>query len=157
MPKHKPIGIVIADSSRAQIVTRRPEARGFNLVTAFQSADAHASAHMLGGDKPGRGQERASSAHHAIEPRIDAHEASQVKFLRTVAQYLNENAKDGAIGSLVLCAPPRALGRLRKLVDQRRGGVFRRAAGLAQPLKAERIPDLAESKRLRLRSARGSW
>jgi protein required for attachment to host cells len=134
MPKHKPIWIVIADSSRAQILTRRPEARGFDLVTAFQSADAHASAHMLGGDKPGRGQESASSAHHAIEPRIDAHEASQVKFLRTVAQYLNENAKDGAVGGLVLCAPPRALGHLRKLLDR----------SVAQKIRSEVPKDLTQ-------------
>ena len=117
MPKHFVTWIVIADASRAQIVTRREDQGGFDLVTAFQSPEAHASSHELGPARPGRGQESANPAHHAIEPRVDPHEESAVAFLRTVADYLNENATNTEIHRLILFAPPRALGHLRKMLN----------------------------------------
>ena len=117
MIKHYVTWIVIADSIRAQILTRREDRPGFDIVTAFQSPDGHVSAHQLGGDRPGRIQESANPAHHAMEPRIDPHEENTIQFLRTVAQYLNENATVEEVLGLILFAPPRALGHLRKMLD----------------------------------------
>lgn len=117
MPKHSTTWIVIANSSRAQIVTRREDGPGFDIVTAFQSSEAHTPSHLLGGDRPGRMQESANPAHHAIEPRLDPHEEDAIHFLQTVAQYLNEGATTEEVRGLVLIAPPRALGRLRKMLD----------------------------------------
>jgi protein required for attachment to host cells len=117
MLKHRKTWIVIADASRAQVVTRREDESGFDIVTGLQSPDAHASSHQLGGDRPGRMQESANPAHHAIQPRIDPHEESELEFLRTVAQYLNENATSAEVRNLILFAPPRALGHLRKMLD----------------------------------------
>lgn len=134
MPKQKTTWIVIADSSRAQILTRRVERPGFDVITAFESPDAHASAHQLGADRPGRVQESAYSAHHAVEPRIDPHEESQIQFLRTVAAYLNENGTREEVRDLILFAPPRALGHLRKLLD----------AAVVRKIRAEAPKDLTQ-------------
>jgi protein required for attachment to host cells len=117
MLKRKVTWIVIADSSRVQILTRREEGPGFDVVTAFQSSGAHTPSHLLGGDRPGRMQESANPAHHAIEPRLDPHEENTIHFLQSVAQYLNESATVEEVRSLVLVAPPRALGHLRKMLD----------------------------------------
>lgn len=118
MRKHQVTWIVIADSSRVQVLARRADQRGFDVVTALESPDAHASSHQLGSDRPGRGQESANSAHHAIEPRLDPHDEIMIQFLQTVAQYLNENATREEIRDLILFAPPRALGQLRKMLDK---------------------------------------
>jgi len=117
MPHPRITWIVIADSSRAQVLTRREEETGFDIVTAFQSPDAHASSHQLGADRPGRMQESANPAHHAVQPRTDPHEESMLAFLGTVAQYLNENATSAEVKSLILFAAPRALGHLRKMLS----------------------------------------
>jgi protein required for attachment to host cells len=134
MVKHYVTWIVIADSSRAQILTRREDPPGFDIVTAFQSPEGHASAHQLGSDRPGRTQESANSAHHAIEPRIDPHEESTIQFLQTVAQYLNENATVEEVRGLILFAPPRALGHLRKMLDP----------SVARKIRAEAPKDLTK-------------
>ena len=136
MPKRRATWIVIADSSRAQIVTRREDQTGFDIVTALQSADAHASSHELGVDRPGRMQESANPAHHVIEPRVDAHEESTLEFLRMVAQYLNENATSTEVRSLVLFAPPRALGHLRKMLN----AAVTRKISAAAPKDLTRVP-----------------
>jgi len=136
MPKHRVTWIVIADSSRAQIVTLREDQTGFDIVTALQSADAHASSHDLGVDRPGRMQESANPAHHAIEPRVDAHEQSTLEFLRMVAQYLNENATSTDVRSLILFAPPRALGHLRKMLN----AAVTRKIRAAAPKDLTRVP-----------------
>jgi protein required for attachment to host cells len=117
MLKHTSLWIVLADSSRARILTRRVTGAGFEVVSAFDAAEAHAESHDLRSDRPGRSQESANSAHHAIEPRVDPHEASTIEFLGTVADYLNENALRDEVRGLLLFAPPQALGHLRKMLD----------------------------------------
>ena len=132
MLKHYATWIVIADSSRAHIVTRREGQPGFDIVTAFQSPEAHASSHQLGSERPGRTHESANPAHHSVEPRVDPHEQSMIQFLRTVAQYLNENATAEEVRGLILFAPPSALGHLRKMINP----------GVAQKIRAEAPKDL---------------
>ncbi|HUK57645.1 MAG TPA: host attachment protein [Stellaceae bacterium] len=116
MPKHAAQWIILADASRARILTRR--GTGFDVVSAFEAAEAHARSHDLRSERPGRAQESANSAHHAIEPRVDPHEASTIEFLETVAAYLNENATGDDVRGLLLFAPPRALGHLRKMLSE---------------------------------------
>jgi len=134
MPKHNAPWIVIADSSRVQILTRRAEQPGFDIVTAFQAPEGHASAHQLGSERPGRMQESANSAHHSVEPRHDPHEEATIEFLRTIARYLNDNATREDVPGLILFAPPRALGHLRKMLEP----------GVARKIRAEVPKDLTK-------------
>lgn len=134
MPKHTLTWIVIADSSRAQILTRRTDRPGFDVVAAFQSAEAHTAGRDLVSDRPGRNQESAYSAHHAVEPRLDPHEEAMLQFLRTVADHLNQEAARPEVGDLILFAPPRALGHLRKMLD----------AAVAKKISAEAPKDLTQ-------------
>ena len=142
MPKRTALWIVLADSSRARILTRGATDTEFDVVSAFEAAEAHAESHDLRSERPGRGRESANPAHHAIEPRLDPHEASSMEFLGTVAAYLNENARGDEVGGLLLFAPPRALGHLRKMLSDPVAKKIR----LESPKDLTRIPtaDLAQ-------------
>ena len=134
MLKHKVTWIVIADSSRVQIVARREGEPGFDVVTAFQSPEAHVPSHQLSSERPGRMQESSNPAHHSVEPRLDPHEEDMIQFLKTVAHYLNENATREDVLALILFAPPRALGHLRKMLKP----------GVAEKIRAEVPKDLTK-------------
>jgi len=67
-------------------------------------------------DRPPRVQDSFGSGRHAIERRLTAHEIAENKLLaqvaaRTVAEIRSEKPE-----CLALCAPPKALGVLRKLL-----------------------------------------
>lgn len=118
MAKHKRTWIVLADSSRALIVKRRENEPGFDVVTHLASKEAHVPGRDIVSDRPGRTQESGYSAHHAIEPRHDPHAMELTAFVRTVAQYLNQQSAANAFERVILFAPKRALGQLREMLDE---------------------------------------
>jgi protein required for attachment to host cells len=61
-----------------------------------------------------RAQESVGRHRHRIERRLSAHEANEVKFLARVAERIDALADRYSAKSLILCAPPRALGILRE-------------------------------------------
>jgi protein required for attachment to host cells len=65
-------------------------------------------------DRPGRVQEAGTSARSSIEP-VDHHDLEEKAFLGKVVKRLEEFVAAGTIHHLILVAPPRALGAIRKL------------------------------------------
>ena len=92
---------VIADGGRARFV-ERDEDGAFRTLSSFVSTELHMSAHELGRDLPARVKESASPARSAVEPRRDLHEAAKEDFIRTVADTLAGELKDGKFDELVL-------------------------------------------------------
>ena len=117
MPKPKITWIVLADSSRALVVVRRATEPGFDVIVKMESGEAHVPSHDLGSDRPGRTQESANSAHHAIAPRHDPHQLRLTAFLGRVAAYLNAQSAARAFDRAIVFAPAHALGELREMLD----------------------------------------
>ena len=105
--------IVVMDSAQARLLETTDGER-FELVDEMASEVAHMRTHDLVSDRPGRGHESAASAHHAIEGRHDAHELAKQNFVRSVADRLGKAAQDAKYERLVLVAPKRQLGELRR-------------------------------------------
>ena len=103
---------VIADGGRARFVERDEEG-AFRTLSSFVSTELHKSAHELGRDRPARVKESASPARSAVEPRRDLHEAAKEDFIRTVADTLAGDLKDGKFDELVLVAPPGVIAELK--------------------------------------------
>lgn len=108
---------VLADGSRARIVTRPDPAADYVVIFAEDSASAHARSHDLMSERPGRSQESAYSGRHAIEPRHDAHRLEQAKFLRSLVAHVNRESARGSFDHLVIYASPRCLTTLRDGLD----------------------------------------
>jgi protein required for attachment to host cells len=60
-----------------------------------------------------RVQDSTGHHRHRVERRLSAHEANEEKFLLDVARKIESVMESFAAKSLILCAPPKALGSLR--------------------------------------------
>lgn len=113
MPKPLKTWICVADGAHARIVTPQETASGYAIVTEFDSTDAHRRSRNLGSDRPGRAQESAYSARHAVEPRSDPQAARKREFVRMVAEHLDRARERGDFDELLLFAPAPCLHDLR--------------------------------------------
>jgi protein required for attachment to host cells len=135
MPRQRKTWIVMADGSRARILTRRAEAPGFEVVSDLAAEEARLPTRDITAHKPGRAQESAYSGRHAVEPRSDAHQERKSAFLRSLAERLNRAAGEALFDDLILFAPPRALGELRQALED----------GTRAKIKAEAPKDLTNT------------
>jgi len=136
MPRHPTTWIVIADGSRARIVVRREDGKGFDIVSEAVSEEAHTPSREIWADRPGQAQESAYTGHHSIEPRRDPHEERKAAFIRGVAVQLNQAAGDKRFDNLILFAPPRCLGELRDALDD----AVRRKIKASAPKDLTKLP-----------------
>ena len=113
--RRQKLWVVIADGEHARVVTPAP-AKQFATMLALDSVTAHKRSVDLGSDRPGRGQESATTTRHASQPRHDPHELAEQAFVRDVAHQLDEHAASGDFDRLVLVAPTRALHELRTAI-----------------------------------------
>lgn len=132
MPKRRVTWFVLADGSRARFLTRRLGAPGYEVVAEYESPDARVPTRDILSDRPGRQQESANAAHHAIEAHSDPHRERKTAFARQIASRLNAAAAEGAFDELVLYAAPRVLAALRDALDD--GARARLKAAFAKDL-----------------------
>lgn len=109
---------VLADGSRARILTRRQEGAGYEVAAEYELPELHVPTRDILSDRPARVRESANSAHHAAEPRQDAHRERKVAFAQQVAGHLNAASAKGAFDELVLYAAPRSLATLRDALNE---------------------------------------
>jgi protein required for attachment to host cells len=126
--------VVLADGARARILANTGPGTGLIEVEDWESREARKPTHELGVERPGRGQESANRARHAVTPHADWHEVEKINFAHGLARYLKEHGDTGSFDQLILAAPPRTLGELRKSID----------AATAGRLKSEINKDLTQ-------------
>lgn len=121
MPNDTKLWVVLADGAHARIVTRGKTAPGaapgYVLVTEFDSVDAHHLTRDIMSGKPGRVYESGYSGHHAVQPRTDPHQAAKLKFMHTLADYINAAGAKNDYDELILFAPAHCLHELRECLD----------------------------------------
>jgi protein required for attachment to host cells len=112
--------ILIADGAKARLLERvganAPLTPASNRC--LSEAEARIPSRDIGADRPGRVQESANTARHAMEPRVDWHRYAKEQFARSVAGALEEAALRKKYEALILVAPPQALGDLRGALGQ---------------------------------------
>jgi protein required for attachment to host cells len=102
MPKRRVTWFVLADGSRARVLTRRQKEPGIEVVEEHDDPAARLPTREIGSDRPGRVQESANSAHHAVEAHHDAHRERKTAFARQLADRLNAASAAGTFDGLVL-------------------------------------------------------
>ena len=118
MKAHKKFWILVADGRRARILEYDDPETGLRPATSSDYVADSRPSRERGSDRPGRVHESASSLRHAIQPRVDWHDFEEVKFAHEMAKLLNKARLHRAFDQLVLVAPPRSLGELRKALDR---------------------------------------
>jgi protein required for attachment to host cells len=105
--------VVVCDGAKALILENAGDAVALNLKTKEVYVQPDPKTHEEGTDKPGRSFSSVDGRRSAVE-QTDWHEQDEERFLTDLSKRLNAAVMAGEAKSLVLVAPPRALGVIRQ-------------------------------------------
>jgi len=105
--------VVVCDGAKALILENAGDAEIPNLRTREVYEQKDPATHEIGTDKPGRAAGVDGKTRSAVD-QTDWHERSEEAFLEELAKRLDTAVSAGQTTSIVVVAPPRALGILRK-------------------------------------------
>jgi protein required for attachment to host cells len=104
--------VVVCDGKKALILENVGDAKFPNLQTREVFEQSNPSTREQGSDAPGRSIQSVGSARSAME-QTDWHAKAEKDFLHDLAGRLDAALNSGNTRSLVMVAPPRALGIIR--------------------------------------------
>ena len=104
--------VVVCDGRKALVLENTGDDKFLNLKTREVFDHPDPKTHELGTDAPGRSFSSVGHGRSAVE-QTDWHTQEEERFLRKLAEHLDAEVKAGRAKSIVIVAPPRALGVLR--------------------------------------------
>jgi protein required for attachment to host cells len=104
--------VVVCDGKKALVLENAGDEKFLNLKTREVFDHPDAKTHELGTDAPGRAFSSVGSGRSAVE-QTDWHTQEEDRFLRKLLGHLEAAVNAGQVKSLIVVAPPRALGVLR--------------------------------------------
>ncbi|HKS61401.1 MAG TPA: host attachment protein [Xanthobacteraceae bacterium] len=120
---HQGDWVVVCDGAKALILENLGDGMHPNLKTKEVHAQTDAKTHEQGTDAPGRSVNSVGARRSAME-QTDWHEQDEQRFLTDLADRLDAAVTAGETKSVIVVAPPRALGVLRQAYsDGLRGAV----------------------------------
>jgi protein required for attachment to host cells len=125
--------VVVCDGAKALVLENVGDEVFPNLKTKEVYEHDDPPTHEQGTDAPGRAFGSVGTARSAME-QTDWHEQAERRFLEKLAARLDAGVLAGETKSIVLAAPPRALGVIRRLYSP----------GLRRALRAEIDKDLVK-------------
>jgi protein required for attachment to host cells len=102
--------VIVADNARARIFASGTAINQLQELEGFAHPEAHLSNIDLVGDSSGRSVD----GHGALEPATDARMVEEQAFAKLLGKHLKELHNQQHFEQLILIAPPRFLGLLRK-------------------------------------------
>jgi protein required for attachment to host cells len=105
--------VVVCDGAKALLLENVGDEKFPNLKTQKVYEQDDPKTHELGTDAPGRSISSVGSARSSME-QTDWHTQLEERFLKALAAHLDHAVQTGQIRSLIVIAPPRALGVLRQ-------------------------------------------
>lgn len=116
--------IAVCDGRKAIIFENEGDAEYPTFAVREVMEHASLANRDLDSDKPGRVRESATTARSAIES-VDHHDLDEQAFLSEVSNRLEALLATNQLQHLIMVAPPRALGVLRKLYSPALRGAIR--------------------------------
>jgi len=116
--------IVVCDGAKALVLENVGDEKFPNLRTREVYEEQHPRTHQQGTDAPGR-------AHSSVGPGRSAmgqtnwHEQDEQRFLKDLMGRLDAAVTAGELKSMIVVAPPRALGVIRQAYSHQLRGVLR--------------------------------
>ena len=105
--------VVVCDGAKALVLENAGSRMHPNLTTRQVFEQPDLSDRELSADKPGRAISSVGDRRSAVE-QVDRHEQEEQRFLKNVAAHLDRAVLAGDTPSLIVVAPPRAIGILRR-------------------------------------------
>lgn len=125
------VWFLLADGRRARVFAEATRGADLSEVWAMEIGPEDAYAPQ---DRPPRAYDRVGAGRHAMDAHGNLHEREEENFLHRLARRIDAAEMQRAFVHLVISAPPRALGVLRKQLS---------AAALAK-LRADTPKDLLD-------------
>jgi protein required for attachment to host cells len=116
--------VVVCDGKKALLLENLGDTKVLKLKTREVHEQPDAKTSDQGTDKPGRSVNSIDSRRSAME-QTDWHEQEEERFLQRLASRLDAEVNAGNAKSVIMVAPPRALGVLRQAYSQNLRNVLR--------------------------------
>jgi protein required for attachment to host cells len=104
--------VVVCDGKKALVLENVGDEKFLSLKTREVYEHPDPKTHELGTDAPGRAFNSVGTARSAVE-QTDWHDQEEQRFLHKLAEHLDAAVIAGKAKSVIMVAPPRALGVLR--------------------------------------------
>jgi protein required for attachment to host cells len=110
--------VVVCDGAKALVLENAGDIKFPNLRTIEVIEQTDLPTHALGTDAPGRTHNSASGSSRSAVEQTDWHDQAERAFLVRLAQRLDAAVAVGKAKSMIVVAPPRALGMIRPAYTQ---------------------------------------
>ncbi len=104
--------VVVCDGAKALVLENVGDAKFPNLKTRDVYEQKRLATHEMGTDAPGRAHSSVGHGRSSVE-QTDWHDQAEQTFLIELAQKLETAVNAHQVKSLIIVAPPRALGMIR--------------------------------------------
>lgn len=115
---HRGEWVVVCDGAKALVLENTGDAKFPNLKMVKVLEQEDLPTHELGADAPGRAVNSVGSIRSAVE-QTDWHDQAERAFLVNLVRELEAALATGKAKSLIIVAPPRALGVLRPVYSHK--------------------------------------
>ena len=105
--------VIVCDGKKALVLVNIGDEKFLNLKTREVHEHPDLKTRELGTDAPGRAFNSVGAGRSAMEP-TDWHKQEEDRFLQKLVGQLDHAVNAGEVKSLIIVAPPRALGVLRQ-------------------------------------------
>lgn len=109
--------VVVCDGAKALILENTGDAKFPNLKMRDVYEHKALATHELGTDKPGRSHSSDGQGRSSVS-QTDWHDQAEQEFLADLVKKLDAAVEQHKVKSLIVVAPPRALGVIRPLYSQ---------------------------------------
>ena len=105
--------VVVCDGAKALVLENTGDAKFPNLKTLEVFEQKDLATHELGTDPPGRAYSSVGHGSRSSIEQTDWHDQAEQPFWSQLAKHLDAALVAGKVKSLIVVAPPRALGMIR--------------------------------------------
>jgi protein required for attachment to host cells len=116
--------VVVCDGAKALILENIGDDKFPNLKTRDVFDEPHPATHEQGTDAPGRAHGSVGAVRSAMG-QTDWHDQDEQRFLKSLMTRLDAAVTAGEMKSLIMVAPPRALGVIRQAYSHQIKSVLR--------------------------------
>ena len=110
---HRGEWVVVCDGAKALVLENTGDEKFPNLKTLEVFEQKDLATHDLGAEKPGRAYSPAGHGVRGTIEQTDWHDQAERDFLVHLVKHLDTALAAGKVKSLIVVAPPRALGMIR--------------------------------------------
>jgi protein required for attachment to host cells len=139
---HNGAWVLVGDGRRALFLENHGDPDLLDLRVIEARVDENPPTREQGSDAPGRAFASRGGVRSAVE-NADWHELEKEHFAREIAEKINKAAESGEMKEIVIVAPPRVLGELRKELSHKAQGAVR--GELGKDLTHHPLPEIEKA------------